>query len=101
MVRILRPGGRLVITDLDEHSFEFLRTEQRDRWLGFKREDVRMWLSQAGLRGVATDCAGENCCAQSAGGDALASVSIFVAHGQKARSVCAAPATRDGGSGAA
>ena len=25
MVRILKPGGKLVVTDLDEHNFEFLR----------------------------------------------------------------------------
>ena len=99
MVRILKPGGRLVITDMDEHPFEFLRTEQHDRWLGFKREDVRMWLSEAGLRGVATDCVGEDCCAQSAGGDSFASVSVFVAHGQKAGPVCAAQVTKDQGSG--
>jgi ubiquinone/menaquinone biosynthesis C-methylase UbiE len=35
-VRILRPAGKLVITDLDEHDFKFLREEQHDRWLGFK-----------------------------------------------------------------
>ncbi|MGB9300403.1 MAG: class I SAM-dependent methyltransferase, partial [Anaerolineae bacterium] len=99
MVRILKPGGRLVITDMDDHPFEFLRTEQHDRWLGFKREDVRMWLSEAGLRGVATDCVGEECCAQSAGGDGFASVGIFVAHGQKAGPVRAAQVTTDEGHG--
>jgi ubiquinone/menaquinone biosynthesis C-methylase UbiE len=83
MVRILKPGGRLVITDLDEHGFDFLRTEQHDHWLGFKREDVRVWLSDAGLSGVATDCAGEDCCSQPVGGKGFASVSIFVAYGQK------------------
>lgn len=41
MSRILKPGGKVVITDLDEHSHEFLRTEQHDRWLGFRREDIR------------------------------------------------------------
>jgi len=33
MVRILKPGGKIVITDADEHNYEFLRTEQQDRWL--------------------------------------------------------------------
>ena len=83
MVRILKPGGRLVITDLDEHPFEFLREEHHDRWMGFKREDIRRWLADAGLKNVVVDCAGENCCARSARGSELASVSIFVASGEK------------------
>ena len=84
MARILKHGGRLVITDLDEHHFEFLRTEQHDRWMGFKREDVQAWFEQAGLHDVAVDCVGENCCASSACGCQQASVSIFVASGLKA-----------------
>jgi ubiquinone/menaquinone biosynthesis C-methylase UbiE len=83
MVRILRPGGKLVITDLDEHAFEFLRTEQQDRWLGFKREGVESWLLEAGLNRVATDCVGEDCRAQSESGRDSASVSIFMAYGEK------------------
>ena len=84
MARILKLGGRLVITDLDEHTFEFLRTEQHDRWLGFKRHDVERWLLEAGLSGVAIDCVGEDCCAQAELGGGSAQVSIFVAHGDKA-----------------
>ena len=34
MARILKPSGKLVITDLDEHRFEFLRTEHHDRYYG-------------------------------------------------------------------
>jgi len=83
MARILKPGGKLVITDLDEHNFEFLKTEQFDRWSGFKREDVRRWFQEAGLQEVVTDCVGENCCAGSASGSQTASVSIFVASGVK------------------
>ena len=82
MVRTLKPGGRLVLTDLDEHSFEFLRTEQHDRWPGFQREDVRQWLLDAGLKQVLVDCVGETCCAASESSDAVASVSIFVASGE-------------------
>lgn len=83
MARILKPGGKLVITDLDEHPFDFLRVEHHDRWMGFKREDVRRWFIEAGLRHVETDCVGENCCALSSSGAEYASVGIFVALGEK------------------
>lgn len=82
MVRILKPGGRLVVTDVDAHDFEFLRTEQHDRWLGFERQAVRDWFRDAGLNGVAVDCAGETCSAQSQDGES-ANLAIFVVSGTK------------------
>jgi ubiquinone/menaquinone biosynthesis C-methylase UbiE len=83
MARVLKPTGKLVITDLDEHGFEFLRLEQQDRWLGFKREDIHRWFAEAGLRNVKAGCVGENCCAESSRGCESARVSIFVASGEK------------------
>jgi len=83
MTRILKSGGKLVITDLDEHNFEFLRTEHHDRWMGFKRDDVRKWLIDAGLSDARIDCVGENCCATSSCGCQNTSISIFIAFGQK------------------
>jgi ubiquinone/menaquinone biosynthesis C-methylase UbiE len=83
MARILKPGGKLVITDLDKHTFEFLKEEHQDRWLGFKREEVKRWLSEAGLCKVRVDCAGEDCCASSDSGDEYASIGIFVASGER------------------
>jgi hypothetical protein len=67
---------------LDTHTYEWLRREQADRWLGFARDDVRRWLAEAGLTDVAVDCVGQDCCASSAKGEA-ASISIFVASGGK------------------
>jgi ubiquinone/menaquinone biosynthesis C-methylase UbiE len=83
IVRILKPGGVLVVTDLDEHDFEFLRAEHRDRWMGFKREDVAAWLSGAGLKDVQVGGVGQNCCAESSDLSQSARISIFVASGKK------------------
>lgn len=83
IVRVLKKGGKIVITDLDEHEYEFLRTEQHDRWMGFKREDIKRWFIKAGLSNVKIDCVGENCCADSSCGSEIARISIFVASGEK------------------
>lgn len=84
MVRILKPGGRLVITDADEHTHEFLRTEQHDRWLGFKRPDIRAWFTSAGLTDVKVDCIGEICSSTSKTSGEQVAISIFIATGTKA-----------------
>jgi len=65
MVRILKPGGRLVITDMDSHPYEWFRSEMADYWLGFGRSQLRQWLEQAGLVNRIVDCSGESCCAES------------------------------------
>jgi len=83
MVRTLKPGGKVIITDMDEHEYEFMRKEQHDRWPGFKREDVARWFKEADLKNIAVDCVGEDCCADSDEGREIASVSLFVAYGEK------------------
>lgn len=65
MARVLRPGGRLVITDLDEHPYTWLKDEMADVWQGFVRDQVRAWLREAGLVNVIVDCTGQSCCAES------------------------------------
>ena len=86
MVRILKSGGKLVITDLDEHNFEFLRTEQFDVWLGFDRDQIKQWFEEVGLSKVTIDSVGSNCCADSSCGCQAATVSIFAAYGEKLNS---------------
>lgn len=83
MARVLKTGGHIVITDMDEHGYEFLRDEHNDRWFGFKREDIARWFAEAGLQNVQIDCAGEDCCAESDCGNKKAIVSIFIASGTK------------------
>ena len=89
MVRVIRPGGRLVLTDLDAHSYTWLKEEMADVWQGFERAQVREWLQQAGLVNLLVDCTGQSCCAQSSNPtltDAQgrsASISVFVATGTR------------------
>lgn len=85
MERILKPGGKLVLTDLDEHNFEFLKTEQYDVWMGFNRTQIIKWFEAAGLKKVSVNCVGNNCCADSKCGCSKANISIFVAYGEKSK----------------
>lgn len=82
MVRALKTGGKLVVTDLDTHDFEFLKIEQHDRWMGFERRDVERWFLDAGLIDVNVDCVGQSCCTTSDEGRDVA-ISIFVASGTR------------------
>ncbi|MVX66347.1 methyltransferase domain-containing protein [Clostridium chromiireducens] len=83
MYRILKHGGKLVITDLDKHNYEFLKAEQYDVWMGFDRNKIIEWFKDAGLENVTINCVGSNCCADSKCGCDKASISIFVAYGEK------------------
>lgn len=83
MVRILNHKGKLIITDLDTHDFQFLKTEQYDIWMGFNRDDIKNWFEEAGLKNVTVECLGEDCCADSDCGCNSAKISIFIAYGEK------------------
>lgn len=86
MVRTLKPGGRLVITDMDRHTHEWMLDEMADVWLGFERDQVRGWLEQVGLVNVIVDCSGQSCKShleKAAADDPETVVSIFVAVGAR------------------
>jgi ubiquinone/menaquinone biosynthesis C-methylase UbiE len=82
MARALKPGGRLVITDADSHTHEWLRTEQHDRWLGFDRADIDRWFRDAGLEDVSVGDTKEICSPTSTCGT-KAAITIFIASGTK------------------
>lgn len=82
MVRITKPGGRVVITDLDTHSYDFLESEHYDRWKGFDRSDLKKWYLESGLINVQVVSTKETCSSESIDGE-KATISIFAAVGQK------------------
>lgn len=83
MSRILKPGGKLVLTDLDSHNHTFLRKEHNDVWLGFDRSSIKTWFKQAGLANISVEDVEQNCCADSESGADTANISIFIATGEK------------------
>jgi ubiquinone/menaquinone biosynthesis C-methylase UbiE len=89
MVRVLRPGGRLVITDMDQHGYTWLKDEMADVWQGFERGQIRAWFQEAGLVNLVVDSTGQSCCAESASPALVdeqgreAKINIFVATGTR------------------
>jgi SAM-dependent methyltransferase len=52
LVRLLRPGGRLVAVDYQRHSDEAFRERQADVWNGFDVEELEHNARASGLRDV-------------------------------------------------
>jgi SAM-dependent methyltransferase len=50
--RVLRPGGRLVITEKGKYDDPLLKAQRRDRWMGFYTSDIRHWLKKVGFSNI-------------------------------------------------
>lgn len=61
MARILKPGGQVVLTDVDLHNHLWAKTEKSDIHLGFERSEIKKWLSEAGFTKVEIADLGCNC----------------------------------------
>jgi ubiquinone/menaquinone biosynthesis C-methylase UbiE len=52
--RILKPGGRITVLDLNRHNFVEAREMYADLWLGFTELEVEQYLKGAGFQAVET-----------------------------------------------
>jgi ubiquinone/menaquinone biosynthesis C-methylase UbiE/DNA-binding transcriptional ArsR family regulator len=52
--RILKPGGRIAVLDLNRHHFEEAREMYADLWLGFTELEMERYLKDAGFKNVET-----------------------------------------------
>jgi hypothetical protein len=82
MSRVLKLGGRIAFSDLQEHSHEWLRKEHADLWLGFKMEDIAAMLKDNGLEEVSVDAL-SSCCCSSTQGEQAVKIPMFLASAQK------------------
>jgi SAM-dependent methyltransferase len=53
-LRILKPGGRLIVLDLLLHTFEEARQIYADRWLGFSESDLATMMEKSGFVQIET-----------------------------------------------
>lgn len=81
--RILKKGGKIVLTDLETHDFEYLKEEHLDLWLGFGHEEMESWMRAAGFHNIHVRSIEEYCCATSVNPENHAKLSIFLATGEK------------------
>ena len=51
-VRIVRPGGRVLLLELRQHDESWVRDRLGDKWLGFDDDELKRLLEDAGLTAV-------------------------------------------------
>ena len=49
--RVLKPGGQLIVIDLNKHQFEKARELYGDHWLGFGQNELYRMIGDVGFRG--------------------------------------------------
>ena len=52
IMRVLAPGGMLLLADLARHEREAAREQLADQWLGFEERELAEWLKGAGFSAV-------------------------------------------------
>ena len=81
MSRVLKPNGRVAISDLQEHTYDWLLKEHADLWLGFRMEDVAVMMNETGLENLKVETL-SSCCSSIENGEQVR-IPMFLAFGKK------------------
>lgn len=49
IARVLEADGSLLVADLTRHGHDWARERLADQWLGFKSQELELWLGETGL----------------------------------------------------
>ncbi len=80
--RALKPGGDVVISDVEAHDGTWAREEMHDVWLGFTHHQLKSWLELAGFEHVTVESSGLYCQGYSSKGE-FTKTGIFIARAKK------------------
>ncbi len=61
--RVLKPGGKVVVTDMVSYNAENFTRDQNDRWPGFELSEIDRWMNDANLNNIDIRLIGQRCCA--------------------------------------
>lgn len=82
MYRILKPGGTLIISDVEAHTGTWAHEEMHDVWLGFHHAQIEQWIRAAGFKHQIIKSTGLSCKGTSSKG-VFTQTGIFLAQGVK------------------
>ncbi len=76
--RIVKPGGKISIVDMEKHEHEWLREEMADVWLGFDAKELKSFFKKAGFENIHVETVLEECSTADMGARKTANIGIIM-----------------------
>jgi len=76
--RLITPGGKISVVELERHQYEWLREEMADVWLGFDPKELKSYFKNAGFDDIRVEKVEEECSTADMGARKTANVGILL-----------------------